>query len=805
MMKKIDLHVHSKYSSESQNAVITALGSRESYVEPEEIFEIAMKRGMSYVTITDHDVIDGCEILKNKYPDKVLMGVETTTFFPEDGCPVHVLVYGLNRKQFDIINSLRYNIYDFRNYLQITKLAHSVAHTTYRLSDKFSVEHVEKLLVLFDVFEVINGNRSEADNQRLRDIVTSATPGLIYTLANKHKITPFSNKSWIKGFTGGSDDHSGLFIGTTYSEIDVSSVDEVVPAIRNKSAVAGGGSRTNKGFAFEIFKITMDNFAEKGGDSSELVSQISRHVLENKKLSLVNRYKVHVLKKSKIKLYRLLGNIITESDKPYKNIDDKMNNIYSHVVALSDEITKDFVNGVFNSFSAGSLQETLKAIPRTFASSLIYIPAFFSLKYMNKDLNFQQIAHDHFIPKEPPVEKKKKKILWFTDTIADMNGVAVTLQNIGWISHKRGDDLHIVSSVMDEEMNPSLPPNLINLPPLVTFKLPYYDKLTVKVPSILGTLDFLEPMRPDEVFISSPSIVGLYGLMYAKIFGVKCTTVYHTDFTMQAANIISPNTPLVKVIEKYTKWFHEASDRILVPTTEYIDILMRRGFDTKKMDIFHRGIDTTLFSPNENAKEYMRMQYKLQSDVNLLYAGRISEDKNIDFLIEAVAPLFEDSSMKINLLFAGDGPYLNKLKEKHIANKNIMFMGQIPNRTLPLVYAGCDLLVFPSETDTFGMVVLEAQSCGIPAVVSDVGGPKNIVVDKKTGYVLSTADPQIWTEQLKKLVVMIKNKDNEYTQLCQKSRRHVIEEFDVHRILENYVSNEDDENYAKNDNLKEVS
>ena len=803
-MKKIDLHVHSKYSSDSQNAVISALGSRESYVEPEEIFETAMKRGMSYVTITDHDTIDGCEILKKLHPDKVLMGVESTVFFPEDGCPVHILVYGLNRKQFEIIESLRSNIYDFRNYIQTTKLAHSVAHTTYRLSDKFSIEHIEKLLVLFDVFEVINGNRNESDNLCLRDIIGSTTPSMIYSFANKHRITPFGSKSWDKGLTGGSDDHSGLFVGTTYTELNVASVDEIVPAIRNKSTEAGGGSRTNKGFAFEIFKIAKDNFAEKGGDPNELVSQIAAHVLEGKKLGFINRLKVKSLKKSKIKLYRLLSNIVTESDKHYANIDEKMDNLYNHIVALSDEITRDFVNSIFNSFSAGNLGQTLKAIPRTFASSLIYLPAFFSLKYMYKDLDFQQMAHDHFI-KKAPGPKKKKRILWFTDTIADMNGVAVTLQNIGWIAHKRGDDLHIVSSVLDEEMSPALPPNLYNLPPLVSFKLPYYDKLMVKVPSVLSMLENLEQLRPDEVFISSPSIVGLYGLLYSKVFGIKCTTIYHTDFTMQAKNIISANTPLLKVIENYTKWFHEASERILVPTTEYIDILMRRGFDTRKMDIFHRGIDTTLFCPDEKAKDYIRTNYKIHGDVNLLYAGRVSEDKNIDFLINAVSPLFEDSSTTVNLIFAGDGPYLRKLKETYRSNKNIIFLGQIPNRTLPLLYAGCDLLVFPSETDTFGMVVLEAQSCGTPALVSDIGGPKNIVVDNETGYVLPTEDPQVWTDRLAKLAALIKNNDENYKQLCLKSRRHVIEEFDVHRILENYVSNDDDDdNGATNESLEAV-
>ncbi|MCL1911043.1 MAG: glycosyltransferase [Leptospirales bacterium] len=791
MIKKIDLHVHSKYSSESQNAVISALGSRESYVEPEELFATAIKRGMDYVTITDHDTIEGCQIIKELFPNRVVMGLEATAFFPEDGCPVHMLVYGLDSRQFEIIDKLRRNIYDLRNYLQTTRLAHAVAHTTYRLSDKFSIAHVEKLLVLFDVFEVMNGNRSSADNRRFMDVLGAVTPAFIYNMSNKHKITPYGPKPWVKGFVGGSDDHSGLFVGATWTNINTSGIDDVVPALRRKSTSADGESRTNKGFAFEIFKITMDNFSEKGGNPSELVTQMAAHVFENKKMSLINRYKISRLKKSKIKLYRLLANIMIEADKRYESVDAKMNNLYNHIVALCDEITRDFVDAVFNSFSVGSLSAALKAIPRTFASSLIYIPALFALKYMNKDLDFQQQLLDHFLANNQTY-KRKKKILWFTDTIADMNGVAVTLQNIGWLAHKREDDLRIVSSVMDEEMSPLLPPNLFNLPPLVTFKLPYYEKLTVKVPSVLSMLENLEPLRPDEVFISSPSIVGMYGLLYSKVYGIKCTTVYHTDFTMQAKNILGPNTPLIRVIENYTKWFHEASDRILVPTSEYIDILMRRGFDTKKMDIFHRGIDTVLFQPQSEGREYLRTKYRVRGDINFLYAGRMSEDKNINFLIDAVSPLFEDPSIKINLIFAGDGPYLKTLKEKYIRNRNMYFLGQIPNRELPLIYSACALLLFPSETDTFGMVVLEAQACGVPALVSDIGGPKNIVKDMETGYVLSTVSTQLWTDKLVELVGYIRNEDERYTTMCEESRLHVIKEFDTHRILDNYVSGEEE-------------
>jgi len=121
------------------------------------------------------------------------------------------------------------------------------------------------------------------------------------------------------------------------------------------------------------------------------------------------------------------------------------------------------------------------------------------------------------------------------------------------------------------------------------------------------------------------------------------------------------------------------------------------------------------------------------------------------------------------------------------------FLGQIPNKELPLIYSACALLLFPSETDTFGMVVLEAQACGVPVLVSDIGGPKNIIQNLETGYVLSTVSAQLWTDKLFELIGYIKSGDERYMSMCEKSRLRVIKEFDTHRILDNYVSGEEDE------------
>ncbi len=793
-MKKIDLHVHSKYSSHSQNPIIKALGSQESYVEPEFIYQKAIEKGMDYVTITDHDIITGCLELKNKYPDKVLMGVETTAFFPEDGCPIHILIFGFTEKQFSEFDNIRSDIYNLRDYLKKNNLAHSIAHATYRLNKKLTITHIEKLLVLFDIFEGLNGNGNRIINQNFREVLSNLNDNDINKIAVKYSIKPFSADSAKKGMTAGGDDHSGLFIASTYTLLSAETVDDIPAAIINKTTQIDGRCQDHKTYAFHLFKVARDNYIGRGGVAPDgLIHQTLNFIFQNTGYSLKNMYKIYRMKQSEKHFHRMVADLITEAEKPFNSLDEKLSALYNKITDITDEIIKSFVTNVISGVEKGNLKTVMNAIPKMIGTALVYAPILFAVKYMNKDFTFNKKVAAHFLKNR---EDKKKRILWFTDTINDLNGVSVTLKNIGWLAHKRGDDIHIVSSVLKEEMDDTLPPNLINLTPMFNFKLPYYENLKVKVPSFLKMIDTLYKYHPDEIFISSPSVVGLYGLIFAKLYGIKCTTVYHTDFTMQAVNIIGEDSPLIAPIEAYTKWFHETSDKILVPSAEYIDILMKRGFDRKMMDIFHRGINTDIFKPIDNAKELVKIKYGIPSGINLLFAGRVSEDKNIDFMIDAIMPAMAKNS-KVNLIFAGIGPYLQPLKEKYSSNPNFFFLGNLPNKSLPEVYSASDLLVFPSETDTFGMVVLESLACGTPALVSHIGGPKNIVKDGETGYILNTEDLNLWKEKIDELIMLIENKSQKYHHLSAESRKHVLEKFDFEKILDNFIKTDKHENQQK--------
>ena len=144
-LAKADLHVHSEYSEHPSEWFLQKLGAKESYTDPETIYQMAMERGMDFVTITDHNRIEGSLILREKYPENTFTGVEFTTYFPEDNCKIHILVYGLDYNEFKQIQRIRSNIYQLWHYLNERKLVHSVAHATYPVNGILKMEHLEKI------------------------------------------------------------------------------------------------------------------------------------------------------------------------------------------------------------------------------------------------------------------------------------------------------------------------------------------------------------------------------------------------------------------------------------------------------------------------------------------------------------------------------------------------------------------------------------------------------------------------------------------------------------------------------------
>lgn len=210
-----DLHVHSKYSDTSAHAGIRALHSAESFSEPHDVYAAERARGMDFVTISDHNSLAGS--LAIAHLPGTFLSTELDTWFPEDRVRVHVVALGLDEATFAEAMKARDNVYDLVACLREKRVVHYLAHPLFDMARRFTPDTVERMLVLFDVFEGRNGSRTARCNGLLHAIVTALTPEQMWAMAERQRIEPHGETPWRKALTGGSDDHSGLYAASAFT------------------------------------------------------------------------------------------------------------------------------------------------------------------------------------------------------------------------------------------------------------------------------------------------------------------------------------------------------------------------------------------------------------------------------------------------------------------------------------------------------------------------------------------------------------------------------------------------------------
>ena len=748
----------------------------ESYTDPFLIYEKAKKAGMTFVTLTDHNSIDGCLLLKERYGDSVITGVESTTYFPEDGCKVHLLVYGINEQHFKEIQKLRKDIYELREYIREQKLAHSIAHATYSVQGgRLTVNHLEKLIVLFNFFEAINGSRNRSDNLQWMHILKNLTPACLSDLCAKHSLEPFDGEPWIKGLTAGTDDHGGIFIGRTYTELDAWDSDHLLAALKEKRSFPGGSHSDYQSLAFSVYKVLYDCSKQKQNyRANSLLSQLTETLFESKPMGMLNKIRIKRLgmraMKQESEICRSFYELaLTIQKQAFPSIGEAIQFVDSKLAHIADEFLKVFSSSLEENLNNIDLPKLVQNVAASLPGIFLSLPFMFALRHLNENrILVDELTSDLQLSNT----SERSRILWFTDTINDLNGVSYTLHEIGRLAHRKGLNLKIVASLDDVGPGETVPPYILNLPFIHSFRLPFYERYSLKVPSVLRSLKEIYRYDPDTIYISTPGPVGLVGLLGAKLMNVKSVGFYHTDFTLQTSKIVD-DLSVANMLEAYTKWFYGATDEIRVPTKEYIKMLERRGFESRKLHLFKRGIDTRIFLPRFAGRAFLKERWGLNGDKTLLYVGRISKDKSLDFLLETFSKLSE-ARPSAKLLIVGDGPHLQELQKRANGTKSILFAGRIEHEELSLIYSGADLFLFPSTTDTFGKAVLEAQACGCPAVVSDEGGPKELIVDGKTGFVAEAGNLSDWTRKIERALSMMDHSPIAYQKMKEEARTHAV-------------------------------
>ncbi len=741
---KADLHVHSSHSNKPTYWAMRKFSVPESYTSPKHLYRVARERGMDFVTITDHNAISGA--LEIAHLENTFVSSEITAHFPENGCKVHVVVLHISEIQFQSIMILRKNIYELVAYLHSEKIVHFLAHPLYAQNEKLNCEIIERSLLLFTTFEIKNGCRAHRFNGFTKRLVSSLSEAVIDRLADKYDLQPYGATPWLKSVVGGSDDHGGLFIARAHTTVyDTPTIEGFIDGIRNGDSWADGEDGGPLTMAHSLYGIAHSFYRERLGQRRRGATPFVSALLDRffnigeDKGSFIDKIRLFILK-----------NLPASSNHTGKSFEEILDS--EARLLLSDN---RFMAGITNADS----NRKIFAVTSRLANRLIF---HYTKRLMTLPINagffdylntagtiglvhtlispyYLAFHHQHKgkelirdITKALPEMHYKdtpEKIALFTDTLDEINGVAITIKRLISTAQNRGVELTVITTGDD---GADAVDGVKKFQSVGDFVLPEYPELKLNFPPILDVMDFIEREGFTRIHISTPGTVGLLGLLIARIMNIPVAGTYHTDIP-QYVRSLTDDEFLEKAAWSYMIWFYSQMEEVMVPSVGTRKQLAARGLPSERMKPLPRWVDTETYTPEMRNPSFWKSRGIGLGRIVLLYVGRVSREKGLAMLVDAFRELV-DSGASIALAVIGDGPYREEM-ETSLVGYPALFTGYLAGEQLQRGYASADLFVFPSATDTFGNVVLEAQASGLPAIVSDEGGPCELMIDGETGLV----------------------------------------------------------------------
>jgi glycosyltransferase involved in cell wall biosynthesis len=774
--KRADLHCHSEASTRTGERMLDVIRCPESFSPPEQIIAQAKHRGMDFVTITDHDSIEG--VLKIADRPFVIVGEELTCWFPEDLCKMHVLVYGINREQHERLQAVAKDIYKVADIIERENIAHSVAHPIYRQNDRLERWHVERLLLLFKGFECLNGAHAPTHRAAFEPVLDRLNRAEIARLSEVHNLKPRWPEPWFKSRTAGSDDHGLLNIGRTFTEFppEVKTVDDVLTCLREGSCRPAGEAGSTLKLAHTFYSVAVrynERQHRRHGKKSGLATVLMQAFVGQRKppsklelAGIVVRSKLKKLRK-RIPLLRgpkrdrgqsdglLRGLFLDSIRKHFPDHPELLDVMKSGMPALSEhedvfklvqKINRDLSDGVANflagSAKRGAVLDLFDGVSAALAQQFLLAPYYFALFHQNKERHLLgKITRMETLPTAQSI-----KVGLFTDTFDDMNGVSRFIRDMG--EHARRENFHLTVHTCTGDPKFDLP-NRRNFKPLLSRPMPYYQNLQLNVPPLLEMLELADREQYDVIHVSTPGPVGMVGYLASKMLRVPMLSTYHTDFPAYVAQLTG-DYRMTTVCESFMSWFYQRAAAVFSRSVAYHFNLRELGVEDERLRTITPGINTDKFNP-KHRDALVWSQYGVAPKAHkLLYVGRISVEKNLPLLVKAFRELAARRG-DVHLVIAGEGPYEEQMK-KELAGQPVTFCGARNDAQLGPLYASSDLFVFPSRTDTLGQVVMEAQASGLPTLVSTEGGPREIIDPDRSGLVLSATESTPWVDAIDKLL-----------------------------------------------------
>jgi glycosyltransferase involved in cell wall biosynthesis/predicted metal-dependent phosphoesterase TrpH len=722
---RVDMHCHSTASQVSKLGVQRALGLPECATPPEEVYELAKRRGMDFVTITDHDTIDG--VLEIADREDVFVSEELTAHFRGEPQAVHVLCYGITPEDHEWLQANSGDVELCAMYLYDQEITCALAHPYYAVGAPLTARHRRRLAELFEIWETRNGARARELNR----------PAAMYVAT-------------LDGTgIGGSDDHAGVDIGRTWTEApQASTPTEFLAHMRAGNVSAKGKQGSAAKWAHAAIALAarslgsgVQHDAPPAPDPRRVMTMVQRLLREGDarqgttSVDLTPADARCLLRAwlAAVELDHLdeRGLIAHMQEESFSHSD-----LYRRACRLHERKLRDAVERAVHAATGelGADGDVGVAASGLFESCIAAIPYAPATAFLAKE-QAKLARYASNSDGEPP------RVAILADGIGSTHGVTRTIEEI----RRRGVpgfEIEVVAT--DPEVDR-------RLSAVAELDVPFYPGLRIGVPSLSAAVQTLAEGDFDALHVCSPGPVGIAGALLARALGLPLIGSYHTELTAYA-QLRSGQQRLTDAMGTAVGIFYKACDLVLSPSPASDAALATIGMAPEKVLRWDRGVDTSRFDPSLRSDELRELWMdgpvcprdtatrregpdphrpeRECSTVYVLYAGRITREKGAELLAETFAAARERDP-RLHLVLAGGGPEQERVRER--VGPHATFLGWLQGAELARAYASADVFLFPSATDTFGQVILEAQASGLPVLAVAAGGPLALVQDGVTG------------------------------------------------------------------------
>jgi glycosyltransferase involved in cell wall biosynthesis/predicted metal-dependent phosphoesterase TrpH len=685
---RADLHCHSTASQLSKLGIQNSVGLPECATPPEEVYELAKRRGMDFVTITDHDTIAGCLEIADR-PDVFISEELTARFRDEPDHHVHVLCYGITADDHEWLQAHTDDVETCAAYLHERGIACALAHPFYSVEAPLQPRHRRRLAELFGIWEVRNGSRAPELN----------APAAVYVETHG-------------GIgIGGSDDHAGVDIGRTFTETPPAATpEEFLAHVAAGRAEAHGDQGSAAKWAHSAVALASrvladDDESEPVDCSPDAVLKIAERVVAEGS-ARVGEAGADLGPADARSLLCAWTDSVGVEARNGELVALMQSDGFSHAElarrarSAHDRKLRDAVEGVLAAARSGDGYE--QAIRGVFEACLPVVPYVPAGVFLGREK--AKLARRDGEP---------RRVALIVDAAGSMHGVTRTIEQI----RDRGVPGFEVEVIGTD------PAVDRRLPAAAEVEVPFYPGLGVGVPSVGRLGEALADGRYDLIHLSSPGPAGVAAALIARIGGLPMVGSYHTELAAYAG-LRSGDQRLEAGMRLALNLFYGQCETVLSPSPATDSSLVALGIDPARVMRWGRGVDTTAYDPA------LRDPGAFPGEVRVLYAGRLTKEKGADLLAESFLRA-RRMDPRLHLLLAGGGPEEDALRGR--LGDAATFLGWLDGEELARAYASSDAFLFCSETDTFGQVINEAQASGLPVVAVDSGGPASLIRDRETG------------------------------------------------------------------------